>query len=52
MKDREIKPKNIRWDYIGKYTSEKTKGIIKNIGEKKRKKERKNTEPRVERKIE
>ena len=40
VKNRE-QTKNIQWDYIGKYTSEK-RGNYQNIGEKKRKK---NTEP-------
>ena len=54
VKNRE-QTKNIRWDYIGKYTSGKRKELLK-YGEKKkkeRKKERKKiTEPSVERKIE
>ena len=52
VKNRE-QTKNIRWDYIGKYTSGKRKELLKYGEKKKRKKERKKiTEPSVERKIE
>ena len=53
VKNRE-QTKNIRWDYIGKYTSGKRKELLK-YGEKKKKKKKerkKITEPSVERKIE
>ena len=50
VKNRE-QTKNIRWDYIGKYTSEKRKELLKYCW-KKKKKEKKNTEPSVLRKIE
>ena len=49
VKNRE-QTKNIRWDYIGKYTSEKRKELLKYWWKKKERK--KNAEPRVERKIE
>lgn len=50
VKNRE-QTKNIRWEYIGKYTSEKRKELLKYCW-KKKKKEKKNTEPSVLRKIE
>ena len=43
VKNRE-QTKNIRWDYIGKYTSEKRKELLK-YWWKKKKEEKKNTEP-------
>ena len=49
VKNRE-QSKTIRWDYIGKYTSEKRKELLKYCWKKKKKK--KNTEPSVLRKIE
>ena len=51
IKNRE-QTKNIRWDYIGKYTSEKRKESLKYWWKKRKKKKMKNTEPSVLRKIE